>query len=339
MVVEEAKEKRLSDYGINIKTKFKDGEATKERNTDHSREDNIQDGIIIEKGYYKNGVQLKRENLFDSRITYCYELNNENTVCKNCGMTGNLTDFSNGCPYCHTSYNMEYHKKELGSKHYYDLTIKSKKYLVFTYVIDFIVSFMITLTYILDTSRTFNIFDMAKVFIGTILISLLLFYVFYYIDAIIILPCVKKWKMNENHKQEKFWQSMNYQEEDKTRFFNNINYSLRQYYFGEKEKDVIDFDIIDYEGLKKEIINNQLYVDVKVYIRIVRYLNGKVISKKENKTYRFRKVSRSNELQGGMNLMECPGCGSSIKVVDEQCEYCGTKINYYQEWYFDSVVE
>ena len=70
--------------------------------------------FILEKDYYKGPTLLKKENIFDSRITYCYEFKDkENIVCKNCGMTGNLSDFNNGCPYCHSSFNMEYHKKEL----------------------------------------------------------------------------------------------------------------------------------------------------------------------------------------------------------------------------------
>lgn len=340
MVVEEQKEKRLKEYGINIKTKFKDGSSTLERNTDHSKDDNIKSGIILEKDYYKDGRLLKKENIFDSRILYSYEFDGEKeTTCKNCGMRGPLREFSTGCPYCHSFFNMEYQKKELGSKHYYDLTIKSKKYLVVTYIVDFIISFMITLTFILDTSRTFYFFDFLKVIMGTLLISLLLFYVFYYLDAIIILPFLKKWKMSINEKQEKFWLSMNYKDEEKTRFFNNTNYSLRQYYYGDREKDVIDFDIIDYEQFEKVIIKDHLYVDVKMDIRIVRYNNGKITSKKESKVYRFRKVEKKEELQAGMNLVECPGCGSSIRVANEQCEYCGAKINYYQEWYFDTIIE
>ena len=109
-------------------------------------------------------------------------------------MTANMEEFQSGCPYCYTSYNMEYQQKELGSKHYFDLTIKNKKYIVITYLIDLIVSFIITFEFIIGTSRTFYFFDMMKVLIGTILISLLLFYVFYYIDALMILPGIKKRK-------------------------------------------------------------------------------------------------------------------------------------------------
>ncbi len=340
MVVEEIHEKRLKDYGINIKTKFKDNDQILERNTDHSKEDNIQNGIILEKDYYKDGILLKKENIFDSRMIYSYVFNGEETfTCKNCGMTADLKEFESGCPYCHTSYNMEYQNKELGSKHYYDLTIKSKKYIYITYIIDFIVSFIITLTFIINTSRTFYFFDILKVIAGTIIISLLLFYVFYYLDAMIILPGIRRYKEKINKKQEEFWKSLNYTDQDKTKFFNNINYSLRQLYYSDKEKNVVDFDIIDYNYFRKNIIKEDLFVDVNVEIRIVYYSNGRIKSKKDNKTYRFKKIKTSKELKEGTNLIICPNCSSSISVINEKCDYCGTPINYYQEWYLEKELD
>ena len=340
MVVDEEQEKRLKEFGINIKTKYRDGDKILERNTDHSKDDNINSGIILEKDYYKDGILLKKENLFDSRMIYSYVFNGtEEFTCNNCGMKASMDEFKNGCPYCHTAYNMEYHQKELGSKHYYDLTIKSKKYVIITYIIDLLISFMITLVFILDTSRTFYLFDLLKVIIGSILISLLLFYVFYYIDASIVLPGIRKIKERENKRQQDFWESMNYTEQDKTKFFNNVLYCLRQYYYSDKEKNVVDFDIIDYNRFRKDIVKNQLFVEVEVDLRIIEYKKGKIQSKKETKTYRFKKLTNTKELQGGTNKIECPNCSSSIDVTDHECSYCGTKISYYQEWYFDEVID
>ena len=333
--------KMLKEHKLNIKTKYIVGNKILERNTDHSKDDNIKYGIILEKDYYKDGILLKKENIFDSRMIYSYVFEGEkNFTCKNCGMSSSIKEFESGCPYCHTSYNMEYQNKELGSKHYYDLTIKSKKYIYVTYLIDFIVSLLITLTFILDTSRTFYIFDMLKVLLGTILISLLLFYVFYYLDAMIILPGIKKWKERENKKQEEFWQSLNYGDKEKTKFFNNVNYSLRQLYYSDKEKNVVDFDIIDYNYFRTYNNNDDgLYVDVNTEIRIVYFINGKIKSKKDNITYRFKQIKNASELKEGTNLITCPNCSSSISISNGKCEYCGTPINYYQEWYLEEVID
>ena len=111
MVVEEAQSNRLKGYGINIKTKFQSDHQILERNTDKSKNDNIKQGIILEKDYYK-GVLIKKENIFDSRILYTYEFNEEKDVkCINCGATSNVDDNSGYCPYCHTSFNLEYTNK------------------------------------------------------------------------------------------------------------------------------------------------------------------------------------------------------------------------------------
>ncbi len=340
MVVEERHEKRLKDFNINIKSKFKDGEKVLERNTDHSKEDNIEYGILLEKDYYRNGLILKKEKLFDSRIIYSYVFPKDSEfTCKNCGNKSKLSEFQVSCPYCHTSYNMEYKNKELGSKHFYDLTIKSRKYIITTYIIDFIISFIITALYIINTSRTFYLFDVLKILVGAVLISFILFYVFYYLDALIILPRVRRIKERINREQELFWNDMNFNEEEKTKFFNNINFALRQYYYSDRVKDVVDFDIIDYNSFRKDVDNNVLYVEINMDIRIVSYNNSKINSRRSNITYRFKKVDKSKELKDGANLIECPNCGSSINVLNEKCEYCGTEIDSYQEWYLDKVID
>ena len=339
MVVEEKQEERLKKLGINMKTKFRDDDKLLERNTDHSKMDNIRNGIIIEKDYYKDGILLKKENMFDSRITYSYEWENQEEItCKNCGKMGKREEFIEGCPYCNTAFNMEYQKKELGSKLYYDLTVKSRKYVITTYIIDLIVSFFMASTYILNTSRTFYLFDMLKIVLGTILISLLLFYVFFYFDAILILPSIKRKKEKENKKQEEFWKSLKATEEDKTKLFNNIHYSLRQYYYSEKEKNVVDFDIIDYNSYRIDKKDENLFIEVSLEIRIVRYEDNKLKSKIENNTYRFGKVSDSQELKGGENQIKCPNCGASIKMVEESCKYCGTKTPPYGSWYLEKKI-
>ena len=335
MVVEEAQNKRLKKLGINIKTKFIENDKIKIRNTNEEQNDNVHDGIIIEKEYYK-GILLKRENLFDSRISYTYDFNGKDKfTCKNCGKEGKVDDFKDVCPYCHTNYNVDYKEKELGNKHYYDYVIKDKSYIIKTFIIDFIVSLIIVGLIVIPNSRTFYIFDILKILGLTVIVSFILFFIFYYVDAFILLPGLKKKKEIINERQKEFFKKMNLLGVDKNKFFNNILYELREVYYSDKNPDVIDFDIIDYDSFEIEEKEDNIFVDVLFDIRIVRFINNKVVSKNENVKYRFKRLKEFNELKKEINLMTCPSCGSSINIRDGKCSYCGRKINYLQEWYLE----
>lgn len=334
MLTEKSQKERLKKYNLNIKTKFKAEDKVLERNTDDSKNDNVEEGIILEKDYYYKGQLLKKENIFDSRILYSYIFNStENITCKNCGMIGKVTEFIEGCPYCGTNYNIDFSDKELGSKHYYDLVVKDRSYIKKTFIVDLIFSFIISLTYILTTSRTFYFFDFLKVIGLTFLISFLLFYFFYYLDAIAILPSVRRKKEVLNEKQREFWSRMKLNGIDKNKFYNNLNYDLRKYYYSNKFPNVIDYDIIDYNAFSEEKDEEILYVKVNLDIRIVSFQNNKISSKLETNTYKFKRVSLDKKLTGNINTIKCQNCGASIDVTKNKCDYCGKEFNYYQEWY------
>lgn len=336
MLVEEIKEKRLKENKINIKTIFKDGNNILERNTDNSKNDTIKDGIILEKDYYQNGVLVKKENVFDSRMSFAYIFHgDEKYTCKNCGKTGILSDFASGCPYCNTNYNMDYHFKELGNKNNYDMAIKSHKYLWIILIIILLLSSCVTYLYITSTSRTMYFFDILKIVVGAILITLIIFSIVYYIDTLLILPSVKKSKESSNKRQDEFWHSMNYTIEEKTKFFNAINYALREFYYSDDNKNVIDFDIIDYNSFDKIWKAQNLYVIIEMDIRIVSLIDNKIVSKLETKKFRFKRYKIDQELKGGTNLIKCHKCNSSIDINKNECDYCGTPINKFQEWYLD----
>lgn len=334
MVTEQSQEKRLKEYGINIKTKYQVNDSIKERNTDHSLEDNIREGIILEKDYYRSGILLGKETVFDSRILYTYEFQgNDTIVCQNCGMQGKVSEFQNGCPYCHSHYNLDFNHKELGNKYYYDLTVKDKSYLIKTFFIDFVFSFVVVFLYILKTSRTFYFFDVLKIVGGTILVSFLFFYVFYYLDAMILLPSIRRKKEKINEKQKEFFERMAKMNITKSSFYNNLHYDIRNLYYSSKYPDVIDYDIIDYNEYQDEVVDGTLFVTVNLDIRIVRFREGKITSKMENKTYRLKRVKKDKELEGVVNLIQCPQCGASVDATLGKCSYCGSKYNYLQEWY------
>ena len=324
-------EKKLKKYGINIKTKYFVGNKIYERNTDNSLNDDITSGIRCEKDYYIGNNLVHKEKDFDSRIEYTFisnEMENKDYKCPNCGMKSKIKDFLNGCPYCKTYYNIDYTDKDLGSKYHYDRVLRNNTYRIISAIIDIIASTIICFFFIKSTSRTFNNIDILKIFVYGLILSLILYYFFYTLDAYIILEPIKKYKDKQNKKQIDFW---NRTKIDKKSFFNNLNYEVRKYYYS--KDNIIDFDVIDYIEFNDFIKNSIQYVKVLAEVRVVYYENNKIRSKFLKETYLFRKNPNEKlELKNGINMIKCHNCGASIDVNKAMCSYCHTEIKYLQEW-------
>ncbi len=324
-------EKKLKKYGINIKTKYIVGNKILERNTNGKHNEDIKNGIRTEKQYYLQNKLIHKENLFDSRIEYTFitnDLAKKEHKCLNCGMTSNLADFVDGCPYCQTYYNIDYIDKNLGSKFHYDLVLKSNTYRVITAIVDVIISLILSFIFIKVTSRTFNSYDVSKIFIYAFILSLVLYYFFYLIDAYIVLGPIKRFKEQQNQKQIAFW---NKTKIDKKMFFNNLNSEIRKMYYS--QNNIIDYDILDYLNFEEENNNIDFIVKVTAEVRIVTFDSGKIKSKIIKETYAMKKNKNGIlELNGGANLIKCHNCGSSIDVNHGKCSYCSSEIKYHQEW-------
>ena len=337
LISETYQKEKLKRYGINIRTKYIVGNKILERNTNDTVNDNIERGIRCQKEYYIDNKLAHKEKLFDSRIEYTYIMDNninEEYECPNCGMKSPLKDFIDGCPYCKTYYNMDYSEKDLGSKYHYDRVLKSNIYRVITLIVDIIISIIISFIFIKLTSRTFNNYDIIKIFIYGIILSLILYYFFYIADAYIILSPIKKFKDKENKKQIEFWQRTKI---NKKTFFNNLNYEIRKKYYS--KENIIDYDILDYTNFKDYEVNGVLYVDVTADLRIVTYENKKIKSKIITQTYTM-KQNKNTLLNLGTkeNIIRCANCGASIDVTKGKCEYCHSEIKYLQEWILEEKV-
>lgn len=337
LISETYQKEKLKRYRINIRTKYIVGNKILERNTNDSVNDNIERGIRCQKEYYIDNKLVHKEKLFDSRIEYTYIMDNninEEYECPNCGMKSPLKDFIDGCPYCKTYYNMDYSEKDLGSKYHYDRVLKSNIYRVITLIVDIIISIIISFIFIKLTSRTFNNYDIIKIFIYGIILSLILYYFFYIADAYIILSPIKKFKDKENKKQIEFWKRTKI---NKKTFFNNLNYEIRKKYYS--KENIIDYDILDYTNFKDYEVNGVLYVDVTADLRIVTYENKKLKSKIITQTYTMKQNKNTLlNLGNKENIIRCANCGASIDVTKGKCEYCHSEIKYLQEWILEEKV-
>lgn len=336
-VTEKFHVKRLKENNINIKTIYEDDGTVFEKNTDGSKNDSFKSGIRIRKEYYKGSNKIYTINNFDSRITYSFindDEENREYLCPNCGSLSENVTNSDGCLYCGTYYNLDYDEKQLGSKHTYDTIVKSTTYRVVVLLLDLIISFIIMFSYIRYTGRTFNGYDVFKILVYTGILATVLYYIFYVVDAYIVIGPLKEIERRRNEKQKKFFEELNNLNIDKAKMFNNFNYELSKYYYDNPiNKEIIDYDIIDYLDFVKEQHDN-VYIKVKVQIRLVRLINNVIKEEIVKKTFKLKKNDVTLEtMSGGINMIHCYNCGASIDVTSSQCSYCGKKNNYLQEWY------
>ena len=331
LISEKTHKEKLKKYGINIKTKYIVGNIILERNTDDSHNDDIISGVRTLKEYYKNNTMIHKENDFDTRIEYTYvskEMEQADFSCPNCGMQSKVKDFEDGCPYCGSYYNIDFTDKELGSKLHYDRVLRSNKYRVITAIIDIIISLIIAFIFIKTTSRTFNNIDIIKIFLYGIILSMILYYFFYIVDAYIVLSPIKKYKDAQNQKQIDFWNKMNI---DKKSFFNNLNYEIRNYYYS--KDNIIDYDILDYTEFKDYKKDDKEFIDVEVELRLVVFENNKIKSNYIKDTFTMMKnINGKLELKDGVNIIKCHNCGATIDATEKMCSYCHTEIKYLQDW-------
>lgn len=326
--------KRLEENKINIKTKYIVGNKILERNSDNSHSDDINLGIRCAKEYYADGVLKLKEKEFDSRIEYSFVANeeiNKEHKCPNCGMEGKVKDFLDGCPYCGTNYNIEYSDKDLGSKYHYDRVLKSNLYRIIVGIIDLIISFIACFIFIKTTSRTFNSYDISKIFIYGLILAAILYFFFYYVDAYVVLGPIKRYKDKQNQKQIKFWQDSGL---DKKEFFNNLNYEIGKYFY--TQDSVIDYDVLDYLNFISFKHKDRYHIRVEIEARVVYYKNGNFSSKVIKKEFDLAEnVNGVIEVKGGVNYIKCHNCGASIDLNSSKCEYCGSPIKYLQKWILD----
>ena len=338
LITERIHNKRLQDFELNVKTKYKCGSRVLERNSDNSHNDNITSGVVIEKDYYKDNKLLHKSFNFDPRIEYqfLFESDQETIKCPNCGNEEKVENFLDGCPYCGTHYNMDFNDKELSTKYHVDNVMKDEKYNVIAAILSLIVATIIMFFYIRATGRTFNIYDISKVIIFGLGLGAFFFFIFYTIDAYIVTLPVLLYKQKENAKQIAFWQKMTGMGVDRKNFFNNFNHELEKVFYNEEtNKNIIDYDIIDYlnyDDFKDK--DGLLNVKIKVLLRTVQYLKNNIKEQRVEREFTLKRVNdHSTKLEENINIKKCPNCGASLDLTKDECEYCGTKNNHLQEWY------
>ena len=354
MIVERSQEKRLGQYKAAITSCYMSDGKKYLRSTDHSRNDNVSSAVLVEKIYYVNGRPVKKITGFDPRMQYTYlaaSPEQKEVHCPNCGYVGSGKEMAEGCPACGATFNVEYSDKELGAKYHFDQIVNGKGYKVKTLLVDMLVSFFLSFFVLRFTGRTFNIYDIGKVIIGTAVLTLILYFFFYQVDAYIVSGAARREAEKKNREQKRFWEAAAGQGIEKKVFFNNLMYELRNHYYGREPSlaDVIDFDVVDFldfDMLQSPAAGGEhssssepqpaaggLRVRVQMLLREIRLRDGQITEKTGLRTVVLeRKPGPVRILQPGMNLIKCRNCGASVDATAPFCSYCGTPMLRYQEW-------
>ena len=86
-----------------------------------------------------------------------------------------------------------------------------------------------------------------------------------------------------------------------------------------KEDDVSSDKLPDFTHDEREkMIKGDVKIITNVNKKVTKYVNGEKVSVEE--TNSIDNVSKKS-------INKCPNCGASIDLSQEECSYCGTKIN------------
>lgn len=314
---------RLNEKGIVIEDVFVKKGREMVRISDGSRLDQVYNASRKLKKYYYNGKCIYKEKNFDKNSNYTFATYNKNDLinCPNCGVSGPIKNFYEGCPYCDTSFNIDYGLKRYNFNSAKEL-FNSKMFKIIVIVLAILLPFIINYikTYDLKTALLSILMFPISWFISYFLCCML------YGPILFIKVILNTYQESKNIKNGKF---------ERKKIINSLNYELNNFYYNDiRYNDLIDYDIIEYYFIFDKEINNETYIDIKCKIRKYYFVNKKIKkkTKKEKIRLKYNNLENNNHTR---NIVKCTGCGASIDVTKSFCEYCNTKVPKISEWLID----
>ena len=350
-VSEKAQSGRLRRLGVSIQTDFWENHQIRTRTSDHTEDEDVNNGIIIQKRYYKDGRLDRTEKDFSPLMMYTYlggDVLEGSLTCPNCGYRGEKELFTNGCPYCGTVYNVEYAGREEGCQFFADRNVKNPWLYAKAFLICLAVCLPFSFFIVRSTGRTFFFFDKLKALLFGFLPALLLSYIYYVGNAFVITRRAEEKYEKQTELIRWFQKKMKELGIPVSTFYNNLLSELAHLFYTDTEdgaktvmpedadrQAVIDMDVLEYRDFSiRDGKQGQPDISVSVNLRKVFLKRDRIHSKEEtfSVTMRENRIVQ-DELHPGVNVICCRNCGASIDVTREKCDFCGTRINYLQRLY------
>ena len=345
VVSEKPHQHRLDRSDVVIETDFWDERRVKTRRTDAADNQDIFSGVIMSKRYYLRGQMKHTERTFSPLIQYSFVMRHtpdEQFTCPNCGHPGIAADPADSCPFCGTYYNVVYANRQDAGKFSGEKKAKALSGYAIPFVIILALCMGIAAVTVYFTSRTFGLFDVLKGLIFGGVAGLTLFFVYYSINAFVIVRKAEQEYIRQTKEIERFRADLMDREITLNQFYTNLNSELVSYFYNDaiaENKNIVDFDILDYTdyGLTADK-EGRSRLDVSIMLRLVRLENEKMSAA----TLPVRVTMGFNDLvtdalRPGVNLIRCHRCGASIDVTKPQCEYCGAPVKYKQRLYLTEL--
>ena len=311
--------KRLEEKGIVIEEIYKYPKDNKIfiRTTDGKENDSVYKSPKIEKNFYKNKKRLFREKNFDPKTFYTIVATkgDKTHTCSECGYSDSLKEFFNGCPYCGANFTINYSNNKS-----YGRTLKelfSFKWVQFLCIILPIIFAAVSIYLNQDIETIIS----SIIAIPILMFATYLFIMTFYTPIIFYRLIVYK---------DVHTYTIKYNDEiiNNAKLIKDVQTTLLNDYYDEnlypKNKDLIDFDILDFEDYKYRYKNNKQYIVLKLKIRKY-FSNGnkikRVISKENIYVTMNPHYKEKREI-----LRKCPSCGANVPPLKKSCEYCKTPL-------------
>jgi len=283
------------------------------RTTDGKENDSVYKSPKIEKNFYYKDKLLFREKNFDQETTYTILATKGEKIhkCSECGYEDYMKNFFSGCPYCGANFSIDYSKHKSYGRSIKELfSFKWVKTLCIGIPIIAAI-FAIYLNQDFETIFT-SIISIPILMFATYLL-IMIFYTPYILYKTIIYKDVHTFKIQYNG------QIIN-----NAKLLKDVQTTLLNDYYDEKlypeNKDLVDFDILDFENYYYKNINNNIYIVLRLKIR--KYLNKnkkikRVVTKEHIMVYQ-----NPHYIEKSLNLRKCPSCGANVPPLKKKCVYC-----------------
>ena len=293
------------------------------------RNDQIVNKKLKRKRYYSEGQLLYEENNFNSDLIYNIEnfklgSSSEDICCPNCGYKDNIKKFSDGCPYCRTSFNIGANRlnkitnSSKKKKNLFKKKINKKLNNKFTKFIITFAYYILPLYILISQGKDLKII-IAVIAAMTIIL-------------LILIKCVKnvrkKMKIKANNKPWLIRRA-------ETDFYKSLGNILSSKIFS-YNKEIIDFDFMDL--VKLDFVSED-EIKVTCVIREV-YFNNNITSVNKNYELTMKYNNRVDNINNNNDLykvIKCESCGASIDINDDCCKYCGQKFDKLNKWIITNI--